>query len=293
MRVNRERDLLSGVAVGTVRVTLEAFWSRYEAWSIGRKRESTRGTDAHVWQRWASWYTGDVSRVRRADVEAWTTHLLAALKPKTVCSYLGHLSGFFQRAVEWGYLSSNPCRGVQRPKVPKALPIFLEASEIDRLLTAADGNLDLVRFLALGIFAGLRSGEITACRWEWLDWQRGTLTVGDVHFTPKSGKPRVIPIHSRLRMLLKPYREHGYLIAPKALRRIQRGRVSLRKAFSSAVKRGDVKPISPHNLRHTFAASLVQAGRSLYEVQALLGHSDPRTTQIYAHLAPDRINVEF
>jgi integrase/recombinase XerD len=151
-------------------------------------------------------------------------------------------------------------------------------------------------FIALCLYAGLRASEAANAKWEWFDWRQGTITVQstDDQFSTKSKRFRVIPLHSRLREILQPLRKpKAYLINPEKTEPGKwRIRYEPKKAFAAVVKAAGVEWCTPHVLRHTFASQLVQAGVSLYKVSQWLGHSDTRTTQIYAHLAPvdDDIN---
>jgi site-specific recombinase XerD len=186
------------------------------------------------------------------------------------------------KAVEWGHLKENPIKGVKFLKTPKKLRLF-SREELEKLDGKADDMMRLV--ISLGVYAGLRCGEMTSLRWDDVDLKRDQLTIrsgGD--FTPKGQRPRSIPLHQKLKGILaavgnregwvltgdKPYSPHNLSVQFTRLRR----------------KAGVGGRL--HDLRHTFGSGLVRAGVPLPVVKDLMGHSRIETTMIYVHVTPDQ-----
>ena len=141
----------------------------------------------------------------------------------------------------------------------------------------------------------MRHGELIALRWEDVDLVAGRIIVrqncvGGVIGTPKSGKPREIPLGEEVRAALK---KHRHLRGPLVFCELG-GRMlkvsETRHPMWRACKRAGLRQITWHVLRHTFASHLVMRGATMSAVQELLGHSSMQMTMRYAHLAPEVVN---
>ncbi len=178
----------------------------------------------------------------------------------------------------------------------KKIPRFLSNEEIEKVLAVAKAlKKEWYWVFLLGIYAGLRKREISYIRWDWFDFERGTITVQNGEdFKPKSGRLRTIPMHSKIKEELIPHRnEIGYLFSEEDEERKQdRYRYDFRKGFTKVCTAAGLNDVTPHVLRHTFASQLAIAGVSLYKVQKWLGHKDAATTQIYAHLQATDSDIE-
>jgi len=140
---------------------------------------------------------------------------------------------------------------------------------------------DLITFL---ILTGARKSEASQARWENINLQTGVWTVP----LSKSGKPRYIPLSQAAIELLEKRRVNGneYVFpSPKTGRPL----IHLYYPWDKIRKQAGISDVRIHDLRHNFASLLVNHGRSLYEVQKLLGHADISTTQRYAHLSQDTL----
>ncbi len=213
--------------------------------------------------------------------------LKAGSSPTSVNIHLRHISAILGRAVKWGELDQNPCSKVEKFKVPQKLPRFLSSEEIEKVLPVAKAlKREWYWVFLLGIYTGLRKREISFIRWEWFDFERRTITVQESEdFNPKSGRYRTVPMHSKIKEEIEPYREEkGFLFSDDGERKQNRYRYDFRKGFDKVCKAAGVDDATPHVMRHTFASQLAIAGVSLYKVQKWLGHKDSATTQIYAHL---------
>jgi len=146
-------------------------------------------------------------------------------------------------------------------------------------------------FFFTGFRTGMRLGELFGLRWQDIDFKRGILRVQQNYVkgqfgSPKSGKSRVIPLSPQLRAALLSHRhDKGELVFCR-----EDGspinRDVIKRPFWRAIEGTELKKITPHEMRDSFASQLIMEGRSLKEVQELLGHSDIRQTMKYAHLSP-------
>lgn len=261
--------------------------------------------------------------VRRADVEAWRDGFLSKhYAPSTVNVILGTLSTIYTWALDRELLSlRNPCRGVEEvPATARAAVPTIE--EVRRLLQRPAAPL-LSAMLHTALFAGLRHGELAALRWSDIDFKAKTphlIVARSYRTTPKSGKPRAVPLHAALVPVLEDWRplcppsvgEEG-LVFPKP-RGDGRGRIvdhamaresdmlglpELMKdadctiPLESARKGGSPHRRAWHAMRHVFASRCRDCGVSRDVLSELLGHSagagGAAVTATYLHDTPERL----
>jgi integrase len=190
----------------------------------------------------------------------------------------------YNTAKKWGIpgATDNPTVGfVTEPDVCRQR--FLSRDETQRLVAAldVDDNQVAAKAIKLLLLTGARRNEITKAKWEYVDWDRRTLLVP----VSKTGRPRLITLNGPAVDLLRsimPVSGNPFIF-PSAT--TGRPSPSLHFPWLRIRKRSRLLDVRLHDLRHSFASFLVNEGVSLYVVQALLGHSQPRMTQRYAHLA--------
>jgi integrase len=136
------------------------------------------------------------------------------------------------------------------------------------------------------LLTGARRNEVSYAKWDYVDWERRTLLVP----ISKTGRPRVIALNGQAIALLRsiPRQGNNPYIFPSPI--TGRPCPSLHFPWTRIKQRAILDDLRLHDLRHSFASFLVNEGVSLYVVQGLLGHTQPRTTQRYAHLAQDTLN---
>jgi integrase len=218
----------------------------------------------------------------------------AGLGPWTIQGVVSTLSAVMSAAADDGMIAANPVPGLTLPRVDAKPPFFWTKEQGERLVEAAgaDGLM-----IDLDLHVGLRWGELAGLRRRWVDCPHGLIHVVGVQTRtgwreyPKSKMSRrTVPIPPRLRDRLADVVDQ---LGPDdyVFRAPEGGAWDdtnfRRRVFKPAVERAGVPAGSPHDMRHTAASWLVQAGVDLYRVQALLGHESIRTTQRYAHLQPD------
>lgn len=192
----------------------------------------------------------------------------------------------FNCAIRWEVLPEgvNPTRNIEQFEDNGARERFLDEEEVGRLFEEIESNRNtqvgqVVKFLLL---TGARKREALDARWENIDFERRLLTVP----ISKSGKPRHIPLSDGAVELLRSLPRK--LDMPWVFFNPKTGKppVSIFYAWDTMRRKAGIKDVRLHDLRHSYASFLVNQGRSLYEVQRLLGHADSKTTQRYAHLSP-------
>ncbi|MCI0569322.1 MAG: site-specific tyrosine recombinase XerD [Myxococcaceae bacterium] len=224
------------------------------------------------------------------------------LSRRSQARHLAAIRMFHRFLVSEKLATVDPTEDLDTPRGPKKLPVFLNLDEVEQLLAAPDtktpsGVRDRA-ILELFYATGLRVSELAA------------LTVNDVQLNAgylvamgKGRKERIVPVGTRAKEALEAWLEgprelllHGR--RSRALFVNARGTALTRVGLWGLVKRhalaaGIRIPLSPHKLRHSFATHLVERGADLRAVQAMLGHADLATTQIYTHVNSERLRAVY
>ncbi|RDH88618.1 MAG: site-specific tyrosine recombinase XerD [endosymbiont of Escarpia spicata] len=241
----------------------------------------------------------DLLNADRSDLLLYLAELARqGLKPRSTARRLSCLRQFYQYALREGWIEHDPSALIDAPKIGRPLPGALTEAEVEALLDApnlADAQGFRDRTMLEVLYAsGLRVSELISLRPEQI-----SLTQGVVRVIGKGGKERLVPLGDEaqtwlIRFLKGPRREIlGARLCPD-LFPTRRGSGMTRQAFWYLIKKhaitaGISKHLSPHTLRHAFATHLLNHGADLRVVQLLLGHSDLSTTQIYTHVARERL----
>jgi integrase/recombinase XerD len=241
----------------------------------------------------------DLLAASRADLQAYLAARVAAeAKPRTTARLLSSLRRFYQHAVREGQLAADPSDRIEAPRLGRSLPKSLTEDDVEALINAPDTDTALGlrdrAMLELLYATGLRVSELVELRVPQVNLRQGVVrTLG------KGSKERLVPMGEVASDWLERYLDAARAELLKgrecdALFVTQRGAGMSRQAFWYLIKRhaqqaGIDKPLSPHTLRHSFATHLLNHGADLRVVQMLLGHSDLSTTQIYTHVARERL----
>jgi site-specific recombinase XerD len=209
----------------------------------------------------------------------------------------------FTLALRWKVpgVVSNPVKEVKNLRNDNKIERFLTNDQMTRLMAEVrDSESSMLQHIVLFLlYTGARKREVLDATWADVDWERKSWRIPKT----KSGKIRHIPLSvgalqllGRLRDESAPRGEVGHAIMTEWLQRPIFANpktglpyVSFFYSWDAARKRAGLPELRVHDLRHSFASFLVNAGRSLYEVQELLGHADIRTTSRYAHLSRERL----
>lgn len=211
---------------------------------------------------------------------------------------LSCMRGFYSYQLREGRIKSDPTLNVDSPKIGRSLPKSLSEQEVEALIDAPNTEVLIERrdrvMLELLYACGLRVSELVG-----LQLNQLSLVQAVVRVTGKGDKERLVPMGETAQQWLSDYLAHGRLELLKGVQSDsvfpgRAGAAMTRQTFWHRIKlyagrAGISKPLSPHTLRHAFATHLLNNGADLRVVQLLLGHSDLSTTQIYTHVARQRL----
>ena len=233
------------------------------------------------------------------DIQAYLAHKFRIkAKATTASRLLSSLKRFYQYALRQDKIKVDPTLNIESPRLPRGLPKSLTEEDVEDLLAAPNVEEPLGlrdRTMIETLYAsGLRVSELVT-----LKVSQVSQDMGVVRLMGKGAKERLVPLGEEALAWIRRYlRESRPRILGKraaaALFVTNRGAAMTRQSFWHLLKRHAArarvgKPISPHTLRHAFATHLLNHGADLRVVQLLLGHSDISTTQIYTHVARERL----
>ena len=230
-----------------------------------------------------------MNRVTRSDVVAFHHSLLDKGYAAGTCNRVLILLKFvYNCAIRWDVLppTGNPCVGVDEFENTVSRERYLTTEEVQRLFDELDTNrnVQVGQVIRLLLYTGARKREVLDAKWEEIDFSRQLLTVPPGR--SKSKKPRHIPLSDAAIELLQSLPRQDDIPWVFFNPKTKKPPVSIFYAWDSIRKKVGLGEVRLHDLRHSYASFLVNAGRSLYEVQKLLGHHDPKVTMRYAHLSP-------
>ena len=230
-----------------------------------------------------------MNRVTRSDVVAFHHSLLDKGYAAGTCNRVLILLKFvYNCAIRWDVLppTGNPCVGVDEFENTVSRERYLTTEEVQRLFDELDTNrnVQVGQVIRLLLYTGARKREVLDAKWEEIDFSRQLLTVPPGR--SKSKKPRHIPLSDAAIELLQSLPRQDDIPWVFFNPKTKKPPVSIFYAWDTIRKRIGIPEVRLHDLRHSYASFLVNAGRSLYEVQKLLGHHDPKVTMRYAHLSP-------
>ena len=225
----------------------------------------------------------DVERFKMVRHETPTRHE-EARSPATVNRELTILSRVLALAVDAGHIGENPCRRVRRFKEDNARVRFLNDDEETRLMKQIGGRELLRSVVIFALNTGLRRGEIFGLRWTEVDWSRNFIHV----INTKTGKSRIVPLNDATRAVLRRQQEKSQsefvFVSPRTGARLR----NLRNGFGKACEDAKVFNFHFHDLRHTFASRLADAGVDAFTIAELMGHSTLEMTKRYTHATDER-----
>jgi integrase/recombinase XerD len=267
---------------------------------LARNSLESYGRDLARLKVWASAQGKDVADLERADLRGWIADLSReGLSPASVSRAVSAARGFFRFLMLDGHIKKHPAEDLNTPQGTAHLPRFLTEEEMERLLSAPDVSTDDgVRdraMMELLYAAGLRVSELVGLKRADLN-----LDAGLVICHGKGSKERRVPIGKSATHWLQQYAavrsRQGHGNKPQ-LFLSSLGRPLTRHFAGTMMKRYTLalglKHVSPHTLRHSFATHLLQRGADSRSVQALLGHSDISTTQIYTHITDRHMRATY
>jgi integrase len=271
--------------------SMDNLWERYNREELPQNKLTTRYDYSNQWTKQLQPRFGKIKVDALSRLEIESFHRSMQVTPYAANRALALLSSLMSLAEKWGWRhqNTNPCKLVARfheearnrylslgelQNLAQALRELLEESE----LTPAAANA-----IELLLLTGARLNEILSARWDWVDRDRQTLSLPD----SKTGKREVYLSASALHVLAKQaeLRVDSAYIFPS--REEGKHFKSLRKPWGKVIDRAGLDGVRLHDLRHTAASIAVNQGASLPIIGKLLGHSQPKTTQRYAHVDID------
>jgi len=252
--------------------------------------------------QFAIWLEKDASKdlleAEQFDIQRYLAFKFPISKPRSVSRLIASLRRLYRFSLRENRIAVDPTLQIESPKLPRSLPKSLSEDDVVALLNAPNLNDSIGlrdrAMLEILYASGLRVSELVE-----LKVTEVSLSEGVVRVTGKGSKTRLVPMGEVAVDWISRYLNEA---RPEILEKrlsdslfvTQRGSSMTRQAFWYLIKRyallaGIHKPMSPHVLRHAFATHLLNHGADLRVVQMLLGHSDISTTQIYTHVARERL----
>lgn len=250
-------------------------------------------------ERFSEFVKGSLNLPGLEELRAYLDHLYqCGLGSRSVARHVTTLRSFFGFLLREGTMATDPSEHLHTPKIWQTIPKFLNLEQIERLLALPNvsrptGLRDRA-MLHLLYASGLRVSEL--CRVGMSDLN---LEMGVLRTTGKGNKQRLVPVGKEAIQAVREYLKagRGALLKGRASRYLfltARGTCMTRQSFwrlltAYGKRAGMFHGITPHVLRHSFATHLLEGGADLRSVQAMLGHSDISTTQIYTHVVRSRL----
>ena len=244
-----------------------------------------------------------VSKISQADVRNYLRHLnKKGLAPSSISRRFSSIRSYHNFLTAEKLIEKNPTLILSSPKLAKKLPVVISEHEISAIIKCIDDSSQFGKrdkaIIEMLYSCGLRVSEL--CE---LDLSNIFLDDGLIRVFGKGMKERLLPIGKRAKLYLNDYLVHVRPYFDKhgqssSVFLSRNGKMLTRAMINKIINRwsslsGVSKTISPHTLRHSFATHLLEGGADLRFVQALLGHSDITTTQIYTHLDKEHLKEVY
>lgn len=227
-----------------------------------------------------------LDQVRKSDVQLFHAELHeSGLAPATCDHYVKLLRQALNLAVEWELITVNPVAGLKLFHADNRQERLMSDEEVQRLLAVLNDKPRSNSYQAIGflLFTGARVSEALHARWKDIDRKNRTWVI--LAINSKSKRRRAVPLNDSALEVLDKLRTNGKSEWLFTNSRNGNRLTTLSKAWQQVRQDAEISHVRLHDLRHQYASFLVNSGRTLYEVQQILGHSDPTVTQRYAHLS--------
>jgi len=267
---------------------------------LSRNTLESYGRDLRLFSTWLAADRGKtLLQAQRLDLLDYLAYKFQRkARPRSAARLLSSLKRFYRYLLRENRIQADPTLQVDSPKLPRSLPKILTEEDVDALLAAPNAETPLGlrdKSMLEALYAsGLRVSELVTMTLAQLSQDMGVVRV-----VGKGNKERQVPVGEEALAWIRRYTDNARpeILAGRrvdALFVTSRGTSMTRQAFwylirRYAVQAGIHKRVSPHTLRHAFATHLLNHGADLRVVQMLLGHADISTTQIYTHIARERL----
>lgn len=270
-------------------MTLDAFWTDLFHPHIKiHLRSHKRGEQLYRLRVLPKFGSTKLKDINKREVQLFQNELAKEnLSPASIDHHIKLLKRMLSACVDWGYLEVNTLRGFRLINADNAKENYLDLDQVNRLVEVLDANSQLMPswIIKCLVCTGMRLREVTDGRWAEVDLDAGIWRVPAERSKSKKAMVKYLSDSAKYVLQQVGTQEKSEFIFPnpqtdKPYTTITRVWYRLRKLA------GIPSNVRLHDLRHTYASLLVQAGRSLYEAQRLMSHQDHRSTMRYAHLAP-------
>ena len=266
---------------------------------LGDQTLASYRSDLEQFALWLQQRSALLQADRIVVLEWLSTLMQRGLSARSVARKMSALRGFYRWALQERLLAEDPTLLVARPKIGRPLPKSLTEADVDALLAAPDVDTTLGlrdrAMLEVLYASGLRVSELVGLTLSQINLRQGLVRV-----VGKGNKERLVPLGEEAQDWLVRYLrdsrplllgdEGDDIVFPSQRRQPMTRQTFWHRIRQLAVIAGVQKSLSPHTLRHAFATHLLNHGADLRVVQMLLGHSDLSTTQIYTHVARQRLH---
>jgi integrase len=251
-----------------------------------RKRTAAKDEEYYRLRLKAAFGHKRLNQISHRDIQLFHSSLHAeGLAPATCNHYLKLLKRAFNLAIQWEIVDmKNPAVGIQQYRELNLVENYMDDAQLRRLLTVlrTDKNQSVCNIILFLLSTGARLNEALRARWENIDVERRVWRIPAAN--SKSGKVRAIPLNDSAVGVLdnldtKDEFDHVFIN-----RQTRKPYTTIQKVWNRLRNVADLEHIRIHDLRHQYASMLVNSGRTLYEVQQILGHSTSKVTQRYSHL---------
>lgn len=271
--------------------TLNAFFKLdYRPYARPRKRSFSRDEEMFRLRIGPVFGGMLLTDITRQAVQAFHASLCeGGLAPATADHHVKLLRYMLNLAVEWNVLKENPIAGIRLFNPDNKVEVLLSDEQLDRLMKVleTDRNRAVCDIAIYLLSTGARLSEALSARWNDIDLERSTWRV--LAANAKSKKSRIVPLNESAALVLKRQKtlgSHSHVFV-----NAQTGKpyTTMMKVWDRLRKQAGLPSLRIHDLRHTFASLLVANDRTLYQVQTILGHSDPKVTMRYAKFKPEAL----
>jgi integrase len=255
------------------------FAKEFLEWAKANHKSSSRARElCNMRSLEEAFQNKNIHEITTWEIEKWKVKRKEKLKIASVNRELAMLKSMLFRAVEWKHLKESPAKGVKLLKGATKRLRYLMPDELQRLISNCVDYLKPIVIVL--VHTGMRKGEALSLRWDQVDFDKGIITLTDT----KNNECRYVPMDQSVKTTLGGIeRKTEYVFTGKK----QTAFVSIQRSFHNALEESKIEDFTVHDLRHTFASTLVMNGTDLNTVRELLGHKDMKMTLRYAHLAPD------